>query len=755
MDVNVPHTAKRPAGTAHMLPQRSHTMALARRSTGPQMRLVRSHVSRQYKSQERQQRQIMQDNKTQKTMRMGGWALAVIFLNMTVAGAWLHYSPIPFWDMWNGYIDFGNRLISGEPGIYFAQHNEHRIALSRVLFFIDLRYFNGDSSFLIATNLILLLATALTVARVAAHYNFQKRPSTLPTLLFAWLLAWAQHENITWAFQSQFILAQLLPLWGLLALHKSSEQAQGGAFLLLACLLGISSAGTMANGVLALPVMTFYAVASGQALRRSALLAALSVLTAVAYFAYFKQPAHHSGGLVGAIREGKVAELLQYVCLYLGNPISFFFKGSQQAESIATICGGGILAMALFTAAKAAQHPKAHPMATLLVCYLGFLALTSVITAGGRISFGISQASSSRYATPALLFWAITILATMITSSTGAQSALEKLTLGLVLIALPSQIMAGKGAKDVDFSRHVNLLSVTLNTGDSERAAQLFGNEQALREIAERANHNHLSVFALPPLDGSMDLIGKPSGISARELPACVPSSYTFQAYKGGDRYYRFSTTFRASERRPFRISRILMLDEQGVVWGVGLTAPRRGRTPDFNHSPEIGVAGYLAISAAHQPLKAWLEAEQCVQDLQASLPPPIYIKDRPEVSSPGQASTAQIISNTMRGTDWGKSVIPGYQVVGSFQTSDHDEGLIRLTLKRGDNLLFRTGPSTDGIQMRFPGTPQRSMGLAPQSEWASMSFSSRELPETFTFEMEDRGQGHGQWVAVALKQKP
>jgi hypothetical protein len=146
-------------------------------------------------------------------------ALALLFFLSTAIGAYCHHTSIPFWDMWNGYVEFGVRMLDGHWSSLWDQHNEHRITVSRLLFLIDLFAFKGNSRFLIIANVLLLAVSAWTFFSIARSDLGDNHNVALPYLLVAWMFSWCQSDNIVWAFQSQFILAQIAPLWSLLLLH--------------------------------------------------------------------------------------------------------------------------------------------------------------------------------------------------------------------------------------------------------------------------------------------------------------------------------------------------------------------------------------------------------------------------------------------------------------------------------------------------------------------------------------------------------
>src|SRR5687767_513075 len=88
-------------------------------------------------------------------------ACPVAFLALALVGGTRHYSPVPFWDMWDSYLGFFGSTRDGGFGVWWAQHNEHRIVFSKVLFWLDLAVVRrGSTPFLIACNFLLAAATA-------------------------------------------------------------------------------------------------------------------------------------------------------------------------------------------------------------------------------------------------------------------------------------------------------------------------------------------------------------------------------------------------------------------------------------------------------------------------------------------------------------------------------------------------------------------------------------------------------------------
>lgn len=110
------------------------------------------------------------------------------------------------------------------------------------------------------------------------------------------------------------------------------------------------------------------------------------------------------------------------------------------------------------------------------------------------------------------------------------------------------------------------------------------------------------------------------------------------------------------------------------------------------------------------------------------------------------------LISSTMTGTDFQKSKLEGYRVIGSYNTSDADVGEVLLKLRRGDHVRYRSGPG-GGQSLSIVGYEQAFIAQLPVSnDWVILEFSNAKLPAEFFVKIKDEGQGWGEWSAIAIR---
>jgi hypothetical protein len=110
------------------------------------------------------------------------------------------------------------------------------------------------------------------------------------------------------------------------------------------------------------------------------------------------------------------------------------------------------------------------------------------------------------------------------------------------------------------------------------------------------------------------------------------------------------------------------------------------------------------------------------------------------------------LFSSTMTGTDFQKSKLEGFRVIGSFDTSDADTGEVLLKLRRGDHVRYRSGPG-GGQSLSIVGYEQAFIAELPiANDWVTLEFSNAKLAAEFVVKIKDEGQGWGEWSALAIR---
>lgn len=688
-------------------------------------------------------------------------ALGILTLVTTVVGVVLHYSPVPYWDQWDGTIDFYMGAPSDPLRAFFMQHNEHRLFLSRIIFFADVRYFGGRNVFAITANIVLAALIALVIYRVAARHLRTSVSARIiaagAALVFAF--SWMQHENFTWGFQSQWFFVYLLALCAFHSLEVSSEFSAAGnvmrsrTWLVASIGSAALAALSMASGVLVSPVLVVQAFYLRFSRARIAFIGACTVAIWVAYFTNWHSPGG-SGSLTVALREHPTA-LVAFVLLYLGAPAYYTGLGKGL-----TYAFGALVLLGLGYAGRIAVRPGPRPMAVSLLAMALFLAGNAAITAGGRLSFGLQTALSSRYATAALLSTCSVLFFLCLNESNPGR---RKWTVGIFMSVV---VLTASCQRTVFHSMHVELyrkmvagLALRSHVYDPAYTDAIYPDPVRLRGIASRAEASGLSIFAP---DQPVYDVAPPSVHASEQCPGDIDDIMsTMTPGMFSARGWAFDPATRKF------IQQVVLADTNGTVVGTALTGDEHPELRDITHSKDR-FGGWIGFFRKPE-----------TEDIRAfgKLGPGRYCSLRegkrlPDVAVTQTALSAndvptQLIVTSARGFALGgahfelgtagqvSGSIYGSYVGGDVSTGELDLAPHEANIHTDIVMHYITGPSAIGqiLRLKFAGEPTQEFSLpGTHGRWETLTIrpdSSTKVLQSLT--LIDRGQGWGQWCAVAL----
>ena len=562
-----------------------------------------------------------------RSLLLAAFGTALYFVLTTIIGMINSYTPVPYWDMWGGTLGFYIAHRDGDISIWWSQHNEHRIVLSRILFWLDYTLFSGNSVFLFVMNAVLACVSVLLFYLfsrdlLAAQFPQQRQRLKLPLWVFtalicAWLFQWMQDQNFAWAFQSQFFLAQLMPLVAFYLLSRAvNAGAEQRGWFIAACVAGVASAGTMANGILALPLMTLYALAIHQPRARVGVLAVMSLLTLFWYFFDYASPVSHGAGEQSAFAQPLL--WIHYAFLYLGTPFYMLF-GEDDAGLTAALIATSVMAVVSITLLTVTlrdlwirRHAveAAQAITLALVFYIIYLVGTAFGTGSGRLTFGVNQALEPRYTTPALMAWAavfVLLLPVMIRRWRTARWALMPAVLGLLLLMITLQSRALDPRHDQVFSHEMAGLALELDIRDEAQINAIYEMSDGLINVANIASQYDLTLFGMVPWHNLRELPGRASTSNLpapQQLPACLGHIDKVSRIPGESQFYSIEGWM----VDPLSQSAAGLIEAQtidGVVSGFGLSGYSR---PD--------VAAAIKVAAIQTGFKAYLRTQDSGQAL-------------------------------------------------------------------------------------------------------------------------------------------
>lgn len=467
--------------------------------------------------------------------------VAVATVLLAIYGAVRHFSPVPAWDMWHGGVGFF--LGSGDPAAWWSPHNEHRIVLAKGLFWLDYALLGGTGRPLVAANYAILAVFASIWAWLAwgATGIPRARRVLCGTFLVAWSFQWMQNGNMVWPFQVGFLLAYLVPLLSFLAMGAGADRRSDAGFR-AAVLGGVLSVGTIANGLLAMPLLAAMSAVLGYSRRRVAALVALSCCTWGAYF--WDAPRLAAAGRTTDLVSGlqRAWSLACYVCLFLGSPFYHWVGGGQAGLTVGIVAGllaCGIVLWLLRDAVTARGPARGTGIA--LATFALYVVASGIATGLGRLdAFGIEQATTYRYTTPAVMLWAALVCAAA--RSPRCAALWHGRTAVVLLVAAECMLLnrqwdAVRWPNGHVFDKAVGGLALALGVQDESALAAVHPRPRSITAVAEAARGARMSIFRYPPFTTRADIDARTT--DTRDLPPAQGSVDRVTSPDAEDRFVR------------------------------------------------------------------------------------------------------------------------------------------------------------------------------------------------------------------------
>jgi len=379
-------------------------------------------------------------------MKSLSYLFPAVFLLAVIQYASDNYSPVPFWDTWDGFM---RNIKWGQEGYYtkiLSQHNEHRIVLSRLLFLFDYHVLKSHFSALIAANVVLMLASFGLLIHMSRKY-LGKLDAACIGLVGCLVLLLTQAENIRWEFQSQWFFAQIIPLIAFILFFNAmggNKTIKISRSFWVAMLFAMLANFTMGNGFLASII-----ILAALLLLKSSKTVKCSV-AAVAAFSVGLMLANRTatGSLGGAFEHFDLIACAKYLLIYLGSPFYHVFQFYGFGKLAGYLSSAlGLAFIFSFVGYGWFLLKKKHldnKYALALLCMALYVILSACLAAITRYQYGIGQATSERYTTPVLTGWAAMLVVLWPLLKERLGKVLEIAAVACMLALLPYQQLAAK-----------------------------------------------------------------------------------------------------------------------------------------------------------------------------------------------------------------------------------------------------------------------------------------------------------------------
>ena len=347
------------------------------------------------------------------------------------------YSHILFADSWVVLMDFKAANFQVTPAQLLGFHSEHRPLFARLPILADTLWAGGRGY--VPFTLIFLTQAAhawlLTfIARKQTWFQISQLPLVVALAVFC-CFSPAQMENFIWSFQTAFVLNFFFATAGAAAVAAQKEN-QSPKWIAAVFICACGAPLCLASGVFVWWIVIAMSIALRLPRKWIVIYTAAAVLTMLLYVQGYKQPPGHNSPL-DALRQP--LGVLHYIAYFLGASWKWWTMGFGELLALAASVLLGFRIVS-FIRARPTNPWEMVPLAVML-----FSLGTGFLAALGRLNFGLDQAGSSRYQTPALLFWFMTALLVLQVLSKQAESVRLAFA-GFVLLAMLSVFPASTGA---------------------------------------------------------------------------------------------------------------------------------------------------------------------------------------------------------------------------------------------------------------------------------------------------------------------
>jgi len=424
------------------------------------------------------------------------WLIRAFFFLTAIIGTYNFYSPIPVQDYWDQVINFNINVIENNSlSIWISFHNEHRIVLVRIFYWIIFKFFPSHEYLLSIFNFALITFFCIFNINLLNHkIRDQKIISYLITLAIAITFFWSQKLNFFFEVQSQVLLSIFLPLISFYYFERFFLEEKNKDFF-IALILVCFSAITIASGIFASLVgFLFFFSFKNKFKFKKIITLILTILIFLLYLHGYSSQNHSS--IFQNLIDHNI-NIIYFFLALIGNPIHFLLgKGDLVGQIISPIIGLFIFSNFLIKLWSNLKTQNKNDL--FLLMSLTYLLITAGLTAVGRVNFGIDEAFSGRYTTLTLsifLYFLVLNKQTLTYLYNYNYKLFHFIFSFFILLMCIYQLTVFKNNDIKFFDRSIAGLALSMKIYDPVLMDKIYPYHERLKEISLKAMEYELSMF--------------------------------------------------------------------------------------------------------------------------------------------------------------------------------------------------------------------------------------------------------------------
>lgn len=364
-------------------------------------------------------------------------ACALALSNIFAIMVW--HVPIPYSDEWEEFprliaLHDAGYPLAGMANFLWEQHNEHRIVIPKIIYFMDMGWFDYKGYF----PLVCIFVFQAMMAGMLVWLTFENGKSASKMWFFAPLTVIAafnlvQFENFVSTFQTSFIGCFAFAV-AAITLYAKYVEKEWMAYYLGAGVFATLSSLCLASGLFVWLVLALIGyLLHAKRYRQSGIFMGIFIAILATYLYDYKTPEGHASPIESLTQHTLL--VLDFFVVWLGN-----IAGSV---SSARFLGGiGLLTfigITIHLARDKSRRTHIELYSLLGICL--FVLMCGLVTSLGRVNFGSGQAMASRYATPVLIFWIGMLGGLLQLAARINRPAIQRVVVAIVPVALVVLLM--------------------------------------------------------------------------------------------------------------------------------------------------------------------------------------------------------------------------------------------------------------------------------------------------------------------------
>ncbi|WP_445492933.1 glycosyltransferase [Rhodopseudomonas sp. RCAM05734] len=521
------------------------------------------------------------------------------------------YSALPFWDQWQ-YV--GPDAISAS---FFRFHNEHRAVISKLLFLADAQWFGSRNILLYSAIYLIQAFHCAVLVRLGLGSGIKGRIRSLlvPMTVICTLFATQNYENLTWGFQTQFVLVFAMASASFLCFALFIDRRRP-VYLLESLAAALVASFEMANGIGTFPLLMLFALYYRTSWKVLVLIA-LGMATVVLTYAFGQIVFQSDPTMV----QSHVMLVVKYTLVYLGGFLATTVTNSSlgramgvtdMATTIRLAFMFGLMLVGFCSWVVLFASRRVRPETVAIACVFAFAAGSAGITALGRAGLGLESALSARYvAGSGLATVAAVFLLLWVLSSAGRAwiqaTMLSGVALFLALVALSQPYFIAM-ADNRRIGRDTATTALYTGVNDEDALRNVFIDANLVRAGASYFRSESASIFA----DDRYRLLGRKFSGS---VAACAVAVTGDTPVVGGG--WRITGT---AEVNPFvlRPPMIFVLDSDDRIVGLAFASIQIEQSRRIQLKKIVQSVPWIGhvVPGARGPFRAVLssKADSCMQ---------------------------------------------------------------------------------------------------------------------------------------------